>query len=202
MVNRAHRGIYAFSARLNPIFFGSTVAVVPAPATVWERPENAEAIVRIENAALAEVVVVPFDDQGAEDGKLAVYEFGGTFTAIVGTGGTPSGNLTFWFSNRPAAYALLGDTLAADWQEEFNELLILEVAIYLAAKDGRMEELAFLVGERDRWASLLGAFLQHATSNLRRRFGHMNRMNVETVQSLIPLFFNTPNQPRSQTAGG
>ncbi len=202
VTNRAHRGIYSFSARINPIFFANQLAIVPSPATRWARPEEAEAIVRIEDSALAEVVVVPLDDRLAEPQKLSVYEFGQNFDAITNTAGTPTGNLTFWFSARPTLYTLLADLLSSDWREEYNELLILEVAIYIAAKDGRLDEVGFLVGERDRWASLLGAFLQHSTSNQRRRLGHLHQMNAETVQSLIPLFFATPNQPRGVTGGG
>lgn len=200
VVNRAHRGIYSFAARINPLFFATTGAEVEA-AGVWSRPEEAEAIVRIENAAEVEISVVPYDDRLAEDGKLSVYEFGQFFNAITNTAGTPTGNLTFFFSARPTLYALLADLLSADWREEYNELLILEVAMYLSIKDGRFDEVQAFAPERDRWASLLGAFLQHSTVNLVRRFGHMNRMNVNTIQSLIPLFFATPGQPRGVTAG-
>jgi hypothetical protein len=200
VVNRIHRGIYAFSARLNPIFFAEAVPITEAGGT-WPRPEEAEAIARIEDSAFAEVIVVPFDDRAAEPGKLSVYEFGQVFT-VAGAGNDPSGDLTFWFSRRPTAYTALVDTLDAQWREEYNELLILELAIYLSAKDGRFDEVGLWVPERDRWASLLGAFLQHATSNLVKRFGHTNRMNAETLQSIIPLFFSTPNQPRGATGGG
>lgn len=200
VVNRIFRGIYSFSARLNPIFFAEEFDVAEAAGT-WPRPEEAEAIVRVEDSTDVEVVVVPFDDRSAEPGKLSMYEFGQTFR-VAGAGNDPAGALTFWFSRRPTFLTALVDTLDAQWREEYNELAILELAIYLSAKDGRFDEVQLFAPERDRWASLLGAFLQHATSNLVRRFGHTNRMNAETLQSIIPLFFSTPNQPRGATGGG
>lgn len=188
VVNRIHRRIYAFAARVNPIFFAETALVVEVSGS-WVRPETAESIVRIENTSNVEVTIVPLDDRAAEPTLLAVYEFGQKFFTAAGL--TPTGNLTFWYSKRPTTYTLLADILDSLWTEQFNEILVLDLAIYLSAKDGRLDEVQLFIPERDNWLILFGAFLQHSTSNLRRRFGSKNVINV---QSLIPLFFPQAGQ--------
>lgn len=188
VVNRIHRGIYAFGARLNPNFFAETASVAEVAGT-WLRPDTAESIIRVEDSGNVEVTIVPIDDRAAEPTLLAVYEFGQKF--FVAAGLVPAGNLTFFYSKRPTTYTLLTDLLDSLWTEQFNEILVLELAMYLSSKDGRFDEVQVFAPERDRWVALLGAFLQHSTSNLRRRFGHRNTINVQT---LIPLFFSQPGQ--------
>jgi len=155
---------------------------------VWSRPENAEAMLRVETAAGVEVVVVPFDDRFCEEPKPSIYEFGGGFTADPAQTAAPGDTdvLTFWFSKRPIDTTPAGVTgvLDLDWDESYNELLILEVAIYLAQKDGRLEEVQALKGDRNAWAKLFGDHLQHSTANLRRRYGHRKHVNVD---SLLPM---------------
>ena len=194
LVIRAMRGLYAFAARVNPIHFAESAAVVLA-AGKWARPATAESIWRIEGgaatvpvmAAGTEVVVVPVDDKLAESGKPAVYEFGQAFYSAGNASDPTSGTLTFFYSKRPTDPATLSAALDAMWVEQFNELLVLEVAIYLALKDGRADEAAALRAERDREAQLFIAFLEHSTANTRRRYGHIRRINTQTLVPLTSL---------------
>lgn len=187
LVIRATRGLYAFAARINPTYFAES-AVVAFAGAGWARPQQAEAVFRIENAVPAEVVVVPFDDRGAEKGLPAVYAFGQVYRpASAGAPDPQAGNLTFFYSKRPTDPATLAATLDALWAEQFNELLILEVAIYLSIKDGRADELVSYRSDRDRWAALFGAFLEHETLNLRRRYGQIARFNTQSVVPLMSL---------------
>lgn len=184
LVIRAMRGLYAFAARINPTFFAES-AVVAFAGAGWARPNNAEAVFRIENPAGAEVVLVPYDDRRAEAGLPSVYAFGQIYRpASAGAPDPQAGNLTFFYSKRPTDPANLAALLDALWTEQFNELLILEVAIYLAIKDGRADELGAYRGERDQWAARFTAFLEHESLNLRRRYGQIARFNT---QSIVPL---------------
>ncbi|MCL7965369.1 MAG: hypothetical protein M8858_08125, partial [marine benthic group bacterium] len=71
------------------------------------------------------------------------------------------------------------------WREDFNELLILEVAIELSAKDGRTDEVAALMQDRNGWLVQFVSFLQHSTSGLRRRHGHRKHINIEQLLPLV-----------------
>ena len=186
-VKRKLQGIYAFAARVNPLHFATTLDVTGVGG-VWERPEPANAIIRIEDASFVEVVVVPFDDRLAAEPKPALYEFGGNFIVSPLQTNPPgdTDDLTFWFSKRPDdpdPFDLTG-LLDPDWDDGYNDLLIFEIAIYLAMKDGRDEEVAMLKQERNQWAQVFASYLQHSTANEQRRFGHQRIVNVD---SLLPL---------------
>ena len=188
LVIRATRGLYAFAARINPTFFAES-ADVAFSAPGWARPQTAESVFRIEalgstvpaTAAGTEIVVVPFDDRTAESAMPGVYQIGQIYRSAGNAADPTGGSLRFFYSKRPTDPATLDATLDALWVEQFNELLSLEVAIYLATKDERAGELNALIGDRDRWAQMFVAFLEHETANERRRWGHIRRFNTNTL---------------------
>ncbi|GAH41430.1 unnamed protein product [marine sediment metagenome] len=184
-INNRLNGLYEVAARVNAIFFAET-ATEAETAGVWSRPEEALSVIKIQDATVADVVILPHDDQQAEPSKLSVYEFGQEFFAITNLTGTPSGNLTFWYARRPTAVANLSPaTLDAQWREDFNELLILELAIELSAKDGRTAEVGTLKEDRNGWLARYVSFLQHSTSGERRRFGHRKIININDLLPLL-----------------
>jgi hypothetical protein len=183
LVIRSTRGLYAFAARVNPIYFSDSAPVTFA-VIGWPRPTLAESIFRIEKPDGTEVAVVPFDDRKAEPSMPAVYELGGHFWPAGNALDPVSGNLNFWYSRRPTDPATLASNLDTRWPEQFNDLLIYEVAIYLALKDGRAADVAQLRVMRDGWADLFAAHLEHATANLRARFGQVRRF---TTNTMVPL---------------
>lgn len=188
VVARALRGLFSVSARVNHTFFGSSTAAVAHDGVGWPRPADAESIFRIEKADGTEVVVVPFDDRAAESGKPSVYPFGQKYRLAQGVGLLTTDALTFFYSKRPAKPATLDTAIDPMWPEQFDELLILEVALYLAVKDvdteGRVAEIQHLMAERDRELNKFIAFLEHETVNIVKRINHANRFNT---QSLTPL---------------
>jgi len=188
VVKRKFAGIYAFASRINPIHFSASLDVVGV-ASQWERPEAANAIFRIEDDSFAEVVVVPFDDRLAAEPEIALYEFAGLFTASPGQTSPPGATdtLTFWFSKSPddPDPDTLAGVLDPDWDDAYSDLLIFELAIYLAMKDGRSGELEMLKAERNQWAQIFASYLQHSTANLQRRFGHRKHVDVETLLPML-----------------
>ncbi|MDZ7418794.1 MAG: hypothetical protein ONB52_21935 [candidate division KSB1 bacterium] len=206
-VIRAHRGLYAVAARVNPLFFGK-IANVTFATSGWPRPTDAEAVFRLEWIAGTngttggtwadgtEIVVIPFDDRNAEPLLPSVYRFGQMFYGAGRSGDPTGGPIRFFYSKRPTDPANLDSQLDASWPEQFNELLVLEVAMYLAHKDGRMEELPKLERDRDRWLELYIGFLQHETVNERRRFAHVWRINTTSLLPLLP--FVAPGAGRGQ----
>lgn len=203
LVIRALRGLYSVAARVNPTFFAEEDDITLATGA-WARPLVAESIYRIERVSGTtggtgddgdEVVVVPFDDKTAEEGMNAVYEFGQKFYPAGNALDPTGGDLKFYYAMRPADPATLVATLDPLWQESYNELLILETAIYLAMKDGRADEVAGYKGERDTWATLFIAFLEHSTVNMRARFGQEHKFITKRLVPLNSLFAGGANLP-------
>lgn len=176
---RAICGAFSLAAGIDPSFFGKSASVAAAGGA-WPYPEDAESIFRIETVAGAEVALVPQDDKGAERVRPAVFRVGRSFYS-AGNAGDPAGvNLTFWYSKRPALLTLVTDVLDSMWLEAYNELLVLDLAIYLAVKDGRDDEAQLLGAERAKWIELFSAHIMHATVNEVRRFGNVGRFNAPT----------------------
>lgn len=184
-VGRALRGLYAAAARINPIAFASTQNMQPVvDSEYWSWPEDVEAFIRLEHGG-NEVAVVPFDQQDIEPGMPAVYAMGPRFYPAGDDLDPGVDVITAWYSRRPAMPEGLSSTLPDDWREGFNELLALEVAIYLALKDERGAELGELKQQRDRWLALFVEHLQHAVPIERRAWGHTRTFAVNTLQPLL-----------------
>lgn len=190
LVLRAMRGLYAAAARVNPTFFGTSANVVFA-GTGWARPQDAELIFRLTNATTnpgSEIVVVPFDNPMTEPGMGAVYRWGQVYIP-AGHALDPinTDHINFFYSKRPSVPANLDATIDALWQEDFNELLVLIVALYLAEKDGRKEEIEGYMRDIEKWTGLYVAFLEHETVNERKNYGHIHRFNTPSMVPILSL---------------
>lgn len=189
----AQRNLFALAARVNPTFFGDELDVAYA-APGWARPVDAESIHRIELVGAiveTEIKVVPHDDRLADRFHPSVYRFGQVFRS-VGRAIDPetTDSLRFFYSKRPTDPVDMTSTLDAMWPTQYDELLALEVAMYLCLKDSaeqRGAELGELRGMRDASLRQFIAFLEHETANLVRRHSQFRRINTETVMPINSL---------------
>lgn len=163
LVNRALAGLFSVAAQANPWFFGKVATVGFETNEGWYRPADAEAVYRIETGDGTEVVIVPFEQRNIEPGEPTVYMFGQYYRSTQLPLAPVSGNLLIYYSRLPVDITALTDTIDASWPEQFNELLALEVAIYLAIKSNLGPELGALKEDRNAWAARFVAFLQHET---------------------------------------
>lgn len=206
-LSRLQRAIYALAPRINFTYFAGYTEVAAAAESGgplqqgWPIPEG-ECCFRLEATtrtqaptALAdgkEIVLVPFDDRAAEAGKPAVYQLGQTYFSAGNALDPTGGEIRVFVSRRPEVLTALTDALDPQWPEAYNEILIDGVAMYLASKDGRADEVASLTTERSQWMQLLVAHLEHFQANERRRYANVRRFNAPT---LIPLSsFGLPSQ--------
>jgi hypothetical protein len=184
LVGRALRGLFSVGALVNPEFY-SKQANVAFAAGGWPRPADAELIWRIETPLAAEVVVVPRSDRAAEPGKPALYVLGQKFYGAGNALDPVAGNLAFFYSVIPAKPATLATVIDPLFPAHFDSLLMHEVAIYLALKDGRSEEVGGLVADRDKWLQLYVSFLEHETVNRVFRYGSTRTYNLPELRSLL-----------------
>lgn len=178
VVNRIVRTMFMIGVRVNPYWFGVDNAIAfSSPG--WARPPKAEAVFRIEIDASTEVIVVPFKERDVEPTIPAVYRYAQVYRSAGNASDPTSGNLTFFYSERPTDVADLTTEIDTRFPVAYKELLDLETAIYLAIKDERESEVAALVRERDRSLLMYLAFLEHET------------LNEVGIQHISP--FNTPS---------
>lgn len=173
-------GLYSFAAEINPEYFAEKVNVNFA-GSGWARPTKAEAVWRIEDANAKEVIIVPPWQRDADKARAAVYRLGQTFYSAGNTLDPVAGTLTFWYSLRATKPGSLDTAFDASWDTDFDGLLAVETAIYLAIQDGRGEEIQGLTTTRDRRAQSFAGFLQHETVNVVATRGNTRNINVPTL---------------------
>lgn len=205
VLNASYYGVYAIAARVNYTAFAVKERKTH-DGTGWLRPTCAELIFRIELDATPdgqpdpEVMLVPFNEKDAEPGRPAVYELGPYYY--------PAGNpldpdaaegLTFFYSPVPTSFTTLGSSGDASWWTRHDPLLIADVGMYLARKDGRGDDLAAMSAERERALQLYVNSLEHANVMERRSFGSARYMPSYTVESLRQMLIGGPP---AETTGG
>ena len=175
VIDRRMKQLYSIVADHNPLYFGATQTVVGSSGT-WARPADAELVFRIETQAGEEVHIVPFEDRSAEM-PPRVYEFGQKYYSVGQSGDPqPTDQLKFYYSKRhpsldptkPPSDA--ANTLDATWPEQFNDLVVLHVAKYLATKDGRPEEVALLTQEEQLLMAVFIDHLRHENYGVKTRW--------------------------------
>lgn len=185
LIYRAVRGIYAVASRVNPEYWGTSETVGNISGR-WARPVGSLSVFLIERTSdQVEVAVVPLEDREAEKSKPSVYLLGrGYHVARSPLGPTAADNLDFYFSRVPVQPNALTDVIDDDWENVFDNFLAIECAMYLALKDGRMDEFSALQPERQKEAELFVEFMSNATPILSTRYGQPRRV---TVPSILPL---------------
>lgn len=191
LFTRVYPMFWTIGARVNAGYFGkrSTVLFQLAEGG-WPRPTDAEAIYLIEDSDGEEVIIVPFDERDADPFDPAVYEWGQVFYS-AGNALDPEEEsgvtaLTFWYSKKPDAP--VADTELEDlWPDNFDELLVLEIAIVLSLKDDRAAEVGDLRADRDAWLRRFVAHLEHATTGVTRSTGSAQRFLGATYTPLAAL---------------
>ena len=183
-VNIAVRALFMYAARMNPYFFMSSANV--SYSSGWAFPAGAEAIFRIEFTATGvEVITVPLNDKEAETGEAAVYRVGQVFFGAGNTLDPTNEDLTFYYSKSPTdAPNLSPGTIDVLFPDTYQEVLNLQIAKYLAIKDGRIDEGAMLQTQIDKWTLLFMAHLEHETMNLRERWGPPEPFNTSSMLAL------------------
>lgn len=152
---------FADGQRINRAWFTEEDAVsYDANYGGWLRPERAESVHQV-MLGDEEVARVPFDNQGAEKWKPAVYRVhrapsGRTGKQVyriassskrkVPNALTAASQLVFHFSRRPIDVESTTQDLDPMWPEGHETLLGLELAVILAVKDGpsRAQDVADL----------------------------------------------------------
>lgn len=183
-------GIYfGLGARVNPEFFAVQESVAwDAAIAGWRRPAAAELIYDIEDQENDEVVRVPRDDQGCEPSMKAVYRFGQAYYPVSGfSAPASSAPLIFRYSKKPDEPAELLSDIDSMWPAGHETLLALELAIYIAQKDRREEDVVYLAAQRDRQLMRLFAFLEHEDVGERRRKGRVRKFSRSSFVSVASL---------------
>lgn len=192
VVMRAMRGLYLFAAKVNPEFFGAQAQVnftAGAPG-YWARPAAAVSVWRIENSIPREVIVVPRSQLTADVGRPAVWRLGQKYYGAGNPLDPTTGSLAFFYSQRATKPATVDTAFDASWPTDFDPLMVLEAAMYLAINDERIDEATRLMHDRDQWAMQFATFLDIEQANVVYQYGSTRNYNIpdliRTVLATVP----------------
>ena len=127
----------------------------------WRRPSDAESVHLVMTGG-EKVAKVPFDQKTAEPEKPAIYRLGGIYRVALTANGPPTTSpLTFFYCRRPQLIQSAEVGLDPLWPAGHETLLGLELAIFLARKDNRNDDIPHLEAQRDECAKWYIEFLEH-----------------------------------------
>ena len=173
----AMRSLYLLSAKVNPERL-SAHSNANVTSGGWTLPTAALSVFRIEDNTGKEIIVVPRSQLTADVGRGAVWTEGNRYYSAGNPLDPTSGSLTFFYTKNPDVPGDLTSALDALWPTFYDRLLALESAMYLAAQDGRADDVAALQPLRDGWATSFITWLDVANSNVVRLYGNTRNINI------------------------
>lgn len=176
-LTRHFQKYYADAATQESSVFAQIVAVpvLTAPRR-WVLPGDIDVLHHLEQNGQP-VTVVPYEDRTeAEPSESCVYRLGYVLYP-VGNATDPTQNaLTALYTPVPAAFTALGQSAPASWPTQFDGMVVDHLALWLASKDGRQDDVDRLTANMaggngsPGWTELYATWLGRASINVTRRF--------------------------------
>lgn len=183
VLTRLFYGYYADASDQNPAVFAKKAVVAWDVGGFWNMPSDQDILYMLTANGIP-IVVVPFQDTGAEPSVGAVYRLASKYYP-AGNANDPSNvPLVFTYQPVPAAFAAINDSAPSDWPEQFDEMVITDLATYLAEKDGRPQDAQAMAGEASKWRALYRRWLVLADVNTVRRFSVPQQVPTPQVQPI------------------
>lgn len=136
----------------------------------WQIPADCDTIVLLQTPTGVTVNVVAIDNLAAEPSEPAIYRLGRRYRP-AGNPNDPTGvNLVLWYTQQPAAFTLVTDTPGEAWPQQFDTMIVVDLAVWLAIKDARSDDVAALEPEQSRWNGQYIEWLQRESLGLIRQW--------------------------------
>jgi hypothetical protein len=189
VLNRVYHAMYALAAAASPERFTSKVALnlAGAPPAVTS-PVDVIDIRRLETAAGAKVNIIPVEekDRGWHLAP-AVFRQGATIVSRAAAGDPVAGDvLTAWILDAPTDLAALANQIDVRFPTRHVELIVVELAMYLATKDSGRDagEFAALKSYRDMQMEAFFRLSGLSTTALQSPHGGMIHQRLNELMSV------------------
>ena len=175
VLTRLFRRYYADASTMESSVFAQVTALayLSGPAR-WALPTDIDVVHHLEQSGQP-ITIVPYEDRAeAEPSEACVYRLGNTLYP-VGNSTDPSAiAISCLYTPIPPAFTLTTSTPPAAWNIAFDDMVIVELALFLAKKDARADDVTALTMELDDpatgWKQLWSTWLGRASINTLRRF--------------------------------
>lgn len=166
VVQRTLSRLYLFASRRRASTFGVSLVVSYQATTPvgWPLPADLLSLLRVEFASSGtEVAVTRLDDRSGMAPMPAVAEFGRTLVVCGNAGDPTNEDLRLYYAPSAPTLAGLSTTLPSAFPEMFYPLVELAVAVYLARKEARAEDVATFAREESEQQAYFDAWLTDAS---------------------------------------
>lgn len=184
VLTRQFYGYYADAADQNPAVFAKRVLVPWNVSGYWEAPTDQYALYELTMPTGATVYVVPFNQRDAEPSEACVYRLGSVYYPAGNPNDPVNVNLTWTYQPVPPTFTALADEPPSEWPEQFDERVIVDLAQYLAEKDGRTDDIQTMSAEAGKWRQLWDRWLGVADTNTVRKYGMPEQVPTSQVQPI------------------
>lgn len=174
-LTRQFRRYYADAATQEASVFAQTAVLVytTGPAR-WPLPTDIDVLHHLEQSSQP-ITVVPYEDRTeAEPSEACVYRLGNTLYPVGNSTDPTATSILALYTPIPAAFTTTGQSSPSAWNIAFDDMVVVELALFLAKKDGRMDDVQTLQMELDDpatgWKQLWTTWLGRASINVTRRF--------------------------------
>lgn len=184
LVNRRMAAYFAEAARENQAVFAIRhTKAYSGDVSGWPRPLELESVIGAEFDDGETITIVAWDQRHIEPSKPCIYALGQVYYPAGGDNDpTSDDDIVFVGPKVAAVVEALDDSLDALWPRQFSTLIALDVALYLARKDGRQNELDALKAERDDWHARWLLWLGHENAAAAQAHTTQRRANPPGVQ--------------------
>lgn len=192
IVSRALSNLYLLAARRRSVNFGATATAVLTAGSPsgWPYPADALSVLRVEAlasvtvSALAEgteIAVTRLDDQQGMAPMPSVYEFARRLVSCGGADDPVNQDLRIFYAAAAPPLTDTADPLPDALPEQFYPLLELPLAIYIARKEGRADDLAVFQEELATESAYFDAWLTDASIAQGDRFAGLRPEQVSAA---------------------
>lgn len=139
----------------------------------WAIPAAIDTTLRLELASDPdqEVIVVPLDDRKADPSASAVIRLGRTYKPAGNANDPKNVNLVAYYAAVGPAFANLTAAPGPEWPQQFDGMVVSQLAGFLAAKDARPDDAGAALADASDWKNDFVSWCQTPDLNVRRRFG-------------------------------
>lgn len=160
---------YGLAAGLNPSIFARQ-AVLAWNGAGWTIPADSDTMSVIRTNQGQDVTVVAIDNLDAEPSRPCIYRLGKAYFPAGQPNDPVNTPLTVFYTVIPADFADLNAAPGVEWAAQFDQAIIVELALWLSGKDGRADEIAELTTIRDRWKGQFTEWCSRESLMLVRQF--------------------------------
>jgi hypothetical protein len=176
---------YLFATGLNPAVFATTTAL-SWNGTGWDIPANCDTMIQLRTQAGTPITVVAVDNLDAEPTRPCVYRLGRHYFPAGLPSDPGATGIVAFYTLIPEPFASLAASPGAEWPAQYDTMVVVDLAMWLAAKDGRTDDVAEMLPLQQKWAGRYTEWCSRESLDLVRQWTKLATSPNVTAAKVAP----------------